>query len=102
MKVSINSNSQAVNVRTKSQYSYSTVVHNFDIKELVINNVDFVTEFSHALSKAYLGNGDVHVYVYNLHGLTVSYETTDSDEFSEAFADEIAEGINKVLKKFLA
>jgi hypothetical protein len=83
-------------------YSYSSLTHSFLIRDIVITDLSFVENLKQALVESCLGNGDIFVYTHNLKLLSIAYETTDTYEFSDDFACELAENINEVVIKFLA
>lgn len=94
---------KAVNTnKTLVSYSYSSLTHSFLVRDIDIVDLSFVENLKQALVESYLGNGDIFVYTHNLKLLSIAYETTDTYEFSDDFAYELAENINDVVNKFVA
>lgn len=95
LKKSINVN------KTQVSYSCSTLTHSFLVRDVVVADLNFVENLKQALVERYLGNGDIFVYAHNFKLLSIAYETTDTYEFSDDFACELAENINDVVTEFL-
>ena len=93
---------KAINVnKTLVSYSCSTLTHSFLVRDVVVADWNFVENLKQALVERYLGNGDIFVYAHNFKLLSIAYETTDTYEFSDDFACELAENINDVVTEFL-
>lgn len=93
---------KAINTNKKLvSYSSSTLTHSFLVRDVVVADLNFVENLKQALVDSYLGNGDIFVYAHNFKLLSIAYETTDTYEFSDDFACELAENINDVLTEFL-
>lgn len=88
--------------KTLVSYSCSSLTHNFLVRDVIVTDLNFVENLKKALVERYLGNGDIFIYTHNFKLLSIAYETTDTYEFSEDFAYELAENINEVVTKFLA
>ena len=84
-----------------ASYSCSSLTHNFLVRDVAVIDLNFVKSLKQALADSYLGNGDFFVYAHNFKLLSIAYETTDTYEFSDDFACELAENINDVVTEFL-
>lgn len=96
LKDAINNNKKLIN------YNSSTLIHSFDLTNKIFTKIDINNSLEKMLTEAYLGNGDIRVYTHNLNYISICYETTDTYEFSECFAEQLAEQIDDIVKQYIA
>ena len=81
-------NLEATDTQDVARYNASTTTHNFEILDM---SIEYKKELDELLAEENIGNGDFSAYGYNGRLMGITYETTDSYEFAEVFAEELAE-----------
>lgn len=76
------------------RYSSSTTTHFYYVNEI---SGDYKQELEELLSEENTGNGDFRVFCYDNKIMNICYETTDSYEFGDYFAEEMADIVADVL-----
>ena len=70
------------------RYSSSTATHFYYVSEI---SSEYKKELEDWLSEENTGNGDFRVFCFDNKITNIAYETTDSYEFSDWFAEEMAD-----------
>ena len=83
----IDLNFEAIDTQDITRYSASNTTHNFDLLDM---SIDYKKELEELLSEENVGNGEFRAYGCNNRLMGITYETTDSYEFCEVFAEELA------------
>ena len=71
-----------------ARYSGSTATHFYYVSEI---SGEYKKELDDWLREENTGNGDFKVFSYDNKIINITYETTDSYEFSDWFAEEMAD-----------
>jgi hypothetical protein len=73
-------------------YSTSSHTHWFYVNGIYLNEVETLREY---LQSCNLYNGDINLNMFGANVIHICYETTDTCEYSDDFAYELADTLNE-------
>ena len=83
---------------TNVSYTTSSHTHWFYVNDVYLHETETLREY---LQSCNLCNGDINLNMFGVSTIHICYETTDTCEYSDDFAYELAETLNENISAFM-